>query len=215
MWAVGFWLWFRDDPAMHRGVNKAELTRIYAEEAPHPANPGPVPWGAIVTNRGIIVLGLIMILGAFFTYFFYTWFPKYLQEARGVDNQSAGWFASLVIGGSGTGMLIGGWLADRISRSPDPVRARRYLGLFSFTCAAGCLFAGVRCDDVFSLACFWSAAMCTMHFTLPNWWSAAIAQSGKHVGTLFGLMNGIGVIGAMASQGFVGIFADCAEGHAG
>jgi hypothetical protein len=35
-----------------------------------------------------------------------------------------------------------------------------------------------------------------------------IPQSGRHVGALFGLMNGIGVFGAMVSQGFVGVFVD-------
>jgi hypothetical protein len=47
-----------------------------------------------------------------------------------------------------------------------------------------------------------------MHITLPNWWSVAIPQCGRHVGALFGLMNGIGVIGAMASQWVVGVFTD-------
>ena len=47
-----------------------------------------------------------------------------------------------------------------------------------------------------------------MHVTLPNWWSCAIPQGGRHTATLFGLMNGLGVLGAMASQGFVGVFAD-------
>jgi MFS transporter, ACS family, glucarate transporter len=47
-----------------------------------------------------------------------------------------------------------------------------------------------------------------MHVTLPNWWSCAIPQAGKHTATIFGLMNGLGVLGAMASQGFVGVFAD-------
>jgi hypothetical protein len=47
-----------------------------------------------------------------------------------------------------------------------------------------------------------------MHITLPNWWSVAIPQCGRHVGALFGLMNGMGVFGAMASQFFVGAFAD-------
>ena len=51
-----------------------------------------------------------------------------------------------------------------------------------------------------------------MHVTLPNWWSAAIEQCGRHVGTLFGLMNGLGVVGALASQWFVGAFSRLAGG---
>jgi sugar phosphate permease len=209
-WAVGFWLWFRDDPAAHPGVNAAEVAVIRegAQTEPEKTDPGPVPWGEVLTNRGIIVLSCIMVLGAFFTYFFYTWFPAYLQDARGVDNQTAGWLASLVNGGSAVGMLVGGWLADRISRLRDPIPARRYLGLCSFFTAAGCLFAGIRCDDALSVALFFTAAFCVMHFTLPNWWSVVIPQSGRHVGTLFGLTNGIGVMGALASQGFVGWFTD-------
>ena len=209
VWAVGFWLWFRDDPAAHNSVNQEEVAIIRGGgKEPEKADPGSVPWGEVLTNRGIITLSLMMVLSAFFTYFFYTWFPTYLQDARNVTNAEAGNLASLVNGGSAVGMLIGGWLADRISKLTDPIRARRYLGLLSYLSAAGCMFAGIRCDDALSVTLFFTGAFCTMHFALPNWWSVVIPQSGKHVATLFGLMNGIGVMGALASQGFVGAFVD-------
>jgi hypothetical protein len=75
------------------------------------------------------------------------------------------------------------------------------------------MFVGIRCDNALSLTLFFSCAFCVMHFTLPNWWSVVIPQSGRHVATLFGLMNGIGVMGALASQGFVGIFVDWQNQH--
>jgi MFS family permease len=211
-WAIGFWFWFRDDPARHPGVNEAELAEIHCDEPPPPADPGPVPWRAVLTNRGIIVLAVIMILASFFTYFFYTWFPTYLGDGRGVGNVKAGWLTSLVIAGSAIGMLLGGWLSDRISRrSANPIRDRRYVSMAGFLIAAVCLFAGTRCDDAISLAVLWSASMCAMHIQLPNWWSAIIPQAGRHVATLFGLTNGIGVFGAMTSQGFAAWFADYQE----
>lgn len=211
-WATGFWLWFRDDPAAHPRVNAAELADIRAGAGAAAAHPGPVPWRAVLTNRGILVLGLIMIVGAFFTYFFYSWFPKYLSEARGIENVVVGRLASLVLSGSAAGVLAGGWVADRITRhSVDPTRTRRRFAVVCYLIAAGCLFAGVRCDEPLALALFFAGAIFAMHLTLPNWWSVAIPQCGKHVGALFGLMNGMGVIGAMASQGFVGRFADWQE----
>jgi MFS family permease len=211
-WAVGFWLWFRDDPVDHRGVNEAELAVIRGDSPPPPTDPGPVPWGAVFTNRGIIVLALVMILAAFFTYFFYSWFPTYLIEARGVGNVRAGWLNSLAIAGSGVGMLLGGWLADRISRrSADPVLDRRRLCLGAFLVAAACMFAGARCDDPVALAVLWSAAMCAMHVQLPNWWSVIIPQAGRHTATLFGLTNGLGVLGALASMLLVPMYADWQE----
>lgn len=209
-WAIGFWLWFRDDPAAHRGVNPAELAAIRAGAGSEPAeDPGPVPWGRVLANRGILVLSAIMVFGAFYTYFFYSWFQKYLHAARGVGNVEAGNLTSLVMAGSAVGMLVGGWLADRIPGwAADPVTARRRLGVGCYLVAAACLFLGVRCDDPLSLAALWGASFCAMHVTLPNWWSCAIPQAGRHTATLFGLMNGLGVLGAMASQGFVGVFAD-------
>jgi len=211
-WAAGFWLWFRDDPADHPRVTSAELAEIRGDAPPPASDPGPVPWGAVFTNWGIAVLGLIMILGAFYSYFFYTWFPAYLEEARGLSNVESGWLTTVVIAGSAVGMLVGGWLADRIpSWTDDPTRARRYLGVVCYLLAAGYLYAGVRCDDAWALAALWGASFCVMHVTLPNWWSVIIPQAGRHVGTVFGLANGVGVLGAMASQGFVGLYADWQE----
>jgi MFS family permease len=153
-----------------------------------------------------------MVLAAFFTYFFYTWFPTYLEEARKVDEITSGWLAALALAGSGVGMFIGGWLSDRITqKSSDPIRDRRRVSAAGFFIAAVCMFVGTRCESAVATSAFWSAAMCAMHIQLPNWWSAIIPQAGRHTATIFGLTNGIGVFGALASQGFVGIFADWQE----
>jgi MFS family permease len=115
-------------------------------------------------------------------------------------------------------MLAGGWLADAITtRSARPLATRRYLCAGCFLTAAVCLGAGVRCDDPMAVAVLWGVSFGAMHVTMPNWWSVVVPQCGRHVGTLSGLMNGVGVIGAMASQGFVGVYADWrgAAGYSG
>ena len=209
VWAVGFWLWFRDDPAEHPRVNPKELAVIREGRPPPAAGHPPVPWAAVFENRGILVLSLLMVLGAFYTYFFYSWFPKYLESARDIGNVEAGWLTSLGLAGSAIGVFAGGFVADRITdQAADPIRARRCLGLVCFWTAAVCMFIGVRCDDPLALAGLLAASMFAMHITLPNWWSVALPQCGRHVATLFGLMNGLGVFGAMASQYFVGAFSD-------
>lgn len=209
VWAVGFWWWFRDDPADHPGVNAGELSIIRAAGPPIPLQHRRIPWAAVFANRGILALSGVMICGSFYTYFFYTWFPKYLIAARGYDNLESGTIASMVQVGAATGMIVGGWLADRIPRwSADVVRLRRHLCAACYLNAAGCLYLGIHSDGGTALTVLCGASIGIMHVTLPNWWSVAIPQAGRHVGALFGLMNGVGVVGAMSSQYFAGAFAD-------
>lgn len=209
LWAAGWWLWFRNDPGEHAGVDAEELKDIRAGEPPPPSSPGPVPWGKVFTNRGILMLGATMVLASFFTYFFYSWFPKYLKDARAVTNETAGWLASLAIGGSLVGMLIGGWVSDQITKSfPDPVRVRKRVCSACFLVSAICMFIGTRCETALATSLLWGSAMLAMHIQLPNWWSTIIPQSGRHTATLFGLTNGVGVLGAATSQLFVGFFSE-------
>jgi len=210
VWALGFWWWFRDDPGMHPSVNAKELAHLRdGETSTAEVVHAPIPWKEALTNRGILTLCAIMILGAFYTYLIYVWFPKYLQNARGVDNIKAGYLTSLVIGGSALGMLLGGWLADRIPHwTGDAIRGRRYLAMGCYLFAAVFLFTGTRLDDPLMFSIAWGLSFFSMHITLPNWWLIAMPQCGAHVGSLSGLMNGIGFIGAMGSQWFVGFYTD-------
>jgi ACS family glucarate transporter-like MFS transporter len=209
LWASGFWLWYRDNPADHPSVNAEELAIIRANAPPPPADPGPIPWRRVFTNRGILFLSLIMILTSFNSYFYYTWFPKYLSSGRGLSNLDTGNLASFVQVGAAAGVLFGGWLADRIPRwFDDSIQARRVLGLGCYLVAAILLFAASRCDDSLAMAALCALSFGIMQITNPNWWSMIIPQAGRHVGALFGLANGLGGLGAMASMGFVGVFAD-------
>src|SRR5262249_29975266 len=211
-WAALFWLWFRDDPAIHPAVNPAELALLGgarpADEVKHPA----IPWALIALNRSIWTLALIMIFSAFNSYLYLTWFPKYLQEARRVPQVEAGWLASLVLAGAATGNLLGGVLDDLLRRFGMTHR-RRWLGAVAFSAAAALVALGLLFESPRAMAaCAALSSMATMCM-LPSWWSSAREVSGRHLGALFGLMNGIGGFGAMGSQFFFGAFADWRKDH--
>jgi MFS transporter, ACS family, glucarate transporter len=211
LWAVGFWWWFRDDPAEHPSVNAAEVELIRAGVGP-PRHAGPIPWAAVVRNPGIGLLGLAIVCSSFNSYLYYSWFSTYLQDGRKLPNIEAGWLSSLVLGGSAVGVLAGGVIADLLLRSGSVVWGRRLLGGSAYLVAAGCLFFAARTESPTTLAALAALSSLCVQLSLPTWWSAAIEQSGRHVGALFGLLNMMGTIGALASQGFVGAFADWRKG---
>jgi len=208
LWAVGFWSWFRDDPAEHARANAAEVAVIRAGAGEPPRHAGPIPWAAVIRNPGIWLLGLALVCSSFNSYLYYSWFSTYLQDGRRLENVDAGWLSSLVLAGSAAGVLAGGVIADRILRGRSVVRGRRLLGGFAYLVAAACLFLAVRTESPTALAALAALSSMCVQITLPTWWSAAIEQSGKHVGALFGLLNMMGTVGAMASQWFVGAYSD-------
>ncbi len=209
LWALAFWLWYRDDPAEHPGVNEQELKLIQAGAAAPSRAHGAVPWGLVFSNPSVWILAGIIVCSSFNSYFYFSWLNKYLVSARGVEKVWSGVLTSVVLGGSAIGTITGGWVADRILRtSVDADRTRRYLGASCFTLAALFLGLAMLCDSP-EASCVMAALSCLCAFLmLPTWWSCATKISGKHTGSLFGLMNMLGVFGAMCSQYFVGAYAD-------
>jgi nitrate/nitrite transporter NarK len=208
VWAAGFWWWFRDDPAAHPAVNPGELELIgRAGQGGHTHREG-IPWRAVVRNPSIWLLAAIMIFSAFNSYVYMSWFSTYLQKARDVNQVEAGWLSSLVLVGAAVGYLLGGFAADVIGWLRCDVRvARRCLGVGGYLLAAGFLALGLRCESPRAMALFAALSVLCATATLSTWWACVAEISGRHLGAIFGLVNGLGLFGAMGSQFFFGAFA--------
>ncbi|MGE3808115.1 MAG: MFS transporter, partial [Gemmataceae bacterium] len=84
LWAVVFYRWFRDDPAKHVAVNEAECRLIGAHASSELHEHPPVPWRLVLRSANIWLLGAVITCAAFTTYMFFSWYPTYLQDGRGV-----------------------------------------------------------------------------------------------------------------------------------
>lgn len=215
VWAAGFWWWFRDEPAQHPSVNDAEVAHI-GQHAGSGMVHAAIPWGLVVRNPSIWFLGAIMAFGSFNSYIYFSWFPKYLKAARGVDATEAGLMASMVLAFAATGTFVGGMLLDRVIRDGGLAR-RRLFGGCCYFCAAALLGMALLTDQPWLAAGFAALSCFSTQASQPLWWTSSIGISGRHVGALFGLMNSIGVFGAMSSQYLVGYLADTlgAQGYSG
>jgi MFS family permease len=209
LWAAFFWWWFRDDPAEHPNVNSAELKRIGSGRAGIVLRHEGIPWAAVSRNYSVWVLAAIMICGAFNQYFYYSWFPAYLRDARGIANVKTGWLASIPFVGTALGTFLGGFIAElTVRRAANRDRVFCTIGGVAYALGSGCLWYAVGRDDVNTFVLFAALSCLCLALTLPLWWSCAIHISGRHVGALFGLMNMLGGIGALSSQYLVGGFKD-------
>jgi MFS family permease len=237
-WAAAFYLWFRDDPAEHPAVNEGEQQLLasgrgaearkqcpelasnagQADAAsvgvsqinhrhldPHP----PVPWGQVLTSPNIWLMGTVMSCAAFVSYMYMSWYPKYLQAARGVSPIWAGWLASMVLAGGAIGCILGGFLSDwMVRRTGERCWSRRAIGIGSCTFAALAIVGSIYCDSPVAAALLTAFACLSAQVQIASWWAVVTEISGRHVGALFGLMNSLGVPGAVTSQLFLGLLAD-------
>jgi ACS family glucarate transporter-like MFS transporter len=225
-WAISFYLWFRDNPAEHSGTNLAERRLITAGRKPTESlhiqedtlaadlvgdeqAHGPIPWRDVFKCANIWLLGGAMMTMSAIYYMLISWYPKYLQAARGATPDQSSWLASLVLGMGAIGCLFGGWLTDWLVQKTGNRRwSRTGQAVVGAALASVCVLASVRVDSTLLSAVFVAFACLGVQLQLPAWWACATQISGKHLGALFGMMNMLGAFGAILSQIFFGSSAD-------
>jgi len=171
--AIGFvaafvWVWFMHEPRRHPKVSQAELDYIIAGGAlvdideseelrtkPHVSNEVVK---ALLTSRMLWCAYLGQYATVALSYFFITWFPIYLVQARHMDIMSAG-FATVAPSLFGfAGGISGGWISDvLIKRGWSVTFARKtpyIVGMF----AASSLVLAALSDSNFLIVALMSFA---------------------------------------------------------
>jgi MFS transporter, ACS family, glucarate transporter len=225
-WAMAFYLWFRDDPSDHSAVNESERRLIAEGNKPPTAaivmedslSPdvvvddkahGPIPWDRVFPCANIWLLSAAMATMSATYEIFSSWYPTYLQEARGASPDLSGRLASMVLGAGACGTFFGGWLTDWLVRKTgNPRWGRTAQAVFGSGFGALGILASLWTNSTVMASVFIAAAAFSVQLQLPAWWASATRVSGRHLGALFGLMNMMGGFGRLLSQLAVGKFAD-------
>lgn len=204
-WSVWFYLWFRDDPSDHHAVNSAELQLLSEGGARLPTTPAvqapdPIPWWIILSNPTLaLICAQQFFRGAGYT-FYSSWFTTFLREGRHVEGLAqAGMLTTLPILATAIGSLLGGWLSDTVlTRTGSRRLARQWLSAASqLACALIVLAAYPVQDPLLAVSIISAGAFCAA-IAGPISYTLTIDLGGRHVPTVFGLMNMWGNIGAFA-----------------
>jgi MFS transporter, ACS family, D-galactonate transporter len=169
-----FWALYRD-PHEHKSVGKAELDLIAAGGG-STEKPVPVPFtmaniGKLMRKRQIAGASIGQFCSNSTLVFFLTWFPSYLADERGMAFIKAGWVASLPYIAASVGVLLGGFVSDRIIRSTGNATLGRKLpivvGLMmcSTMVAANYVESNAVVIAIMSFA-FFGQGMCNLGWTL-------------------------------------------------
>jgi len=197
VWAVAFYSWFRDDPRTHPAVNEAELALMPShEESRIGGNP---PWSRILSSVSVWMLCLQYACLSYGWYFYVTWLPKYLQDARGTSVKMGALLASLPLLFGGIGSIVSAQIIPRLARSTGIVLARRIVAIVGFVGAAASIFTFLQISDPVRAMFLLGLAGFFNDFVMPACWAGCMDIGGRFSGTVSGSMNMVGNIGGALS----------------
>ena len=194
LWAIWFFWWFRDRPSDHKSVNTAEL-ELLKETQQNSAGHAQVPWAKLLRSHTVLLLWLQYFCFSYGWYFYITWLPTYLKEARGLELQKGALLAGLPLFMGGIGSMFSGWLAAwLIRRRCDVTKTRRRLAYVGYLGAAGMLLLSPYIADPVLAMIAMGLASFALDLALPGCWSTCMDVGGRYAGTLSGSINMAGNI---------------------
>lgn len=204
VWAVAWYLWFRDDPEQKRGVSASEREIIRKGAAP-PAERVAVPWKVLLTSVNLWAVTLMYFAFGYGVNFYFFWLPSYLVEVRGIQNFAP--YAALPFLLAAFADLFGGWTSDALVRRMGLRWGRRTVGLLALSSSVLFVLLSFASWDpmyaVVSLALGFAAA----DFMVPNCFAICLDIGKRFSGTVTGFMNTAAQIGGAIALTVIGYFA--------
>ncbi|MEY4199247.1 MAG: putative sulfoacetate transporter SauU [Verrucomicrobiota bacterium] len=211
VWAVAFHRWFRDKPSEHPSVNAAELALMDGAEINAPGH-GSMPWGKLLSSRTAWLLWLQYFCMSYGWYFYITWLPTYLREARSVSLEKSALLAGLPLFFGGVGCFVGGWLAKRLAETWNSVIwGRRVVACAGLVGAGGMLVVATRLGDPVWAMVALALASFSNDLAMACGWGACMDVGGRHAGALSGSMNMMGNLGGAVGPFVVGVILDAGK----
>lgn len=218
VWAFFFSRWYRDNPSLHPQVNAAENALIErgGGGASAGSDHGAIPWRAYLRSPTVWLLWAQYVCMCYGWWFYITWLPRYLREARGLDAHSmkGAALAMLPLFFGGIGSFFSGAMAARLAQWLGSVaRARRLATMVAFMGASAFLLVSVFTQNVvFAMIAMGCASFCN-DLALPHSWGACMDVGGKYAGTLSGSMNMMGNFGGSFAPIATGMILQATGGN--
>jgi MFS family permease len=205
VWAIGWYRWFRDDPAEHASVNAAERPNIESGRVAAASHKfDRAAWKQLLANRTVAALCFMYLTQSYGFNFYIYWLPTYLKNVRGFSGLQQGIMAGLPLTLSVLADLLGGITTDWLSRRYGLRVGRATVGGGSLAAAGLFMIGGTFVSNPVLAAVLISLAAASSNFLLGAAWGTCIDLGGRHSGVLSAAMNTSGQVGAFVSPLLVG-----------
>jgi len=182
-WVVFFLPWFRNDPAEHKSVNKAELTMLEESRSLVLHDHGKA-WYQLLLQRDIFFLGLQYFGFSYTWYFYVTWLPTWLQQARGLEPGTAAAYSMIPLALGGLGSIVSGFLPLSVPR--------KWVAIFGFSATAILISIIPNIPGVALPMVLMGLASFASDLTMPISWNTCVEIGKQYTATVSSTMNMLG-----------------------
>ncbi|QXI30628.1 MFS transporter [Pseudomonas vanderleydeniana] len=210
LWAIAWWRLATSTPQEHPEVSQEELALINADrETPvQVASDLPAtPVIEVIRQRAVLISGLSLFCYNYILYFFMTWFPSYLIDAKGVDLKSMSMVTALpwlvgTFGFIGGGLLID-WVFKRTGRR---LFSRKVVLVCCLLVAASCVGLTGQLESITGAVAVMTIAVGFLMLSAPAYWSMIQDAVPDHqVGTAGGFMHGLANLSGIVAPTVTGL----------
>ena len=199
LWAVIWYAWYRDRPALQPGITAEELSEIGGHAGSEPSAEATahvaVPWAKLFRSPQLWLIMAMYWCYVWGSMFYLTWFPTYLVKGRGLTEAEMGVYAALPFILGAVGNIIGGFMCDRLSRRFGLAQGRRLVGAGSLFISALFLVGVATTTGKVSGVVLLALGFGVMDCMLPAAWAMCLDIGGRHGGAVSGAMNTAGQAG--------------------
>jgi MFS transporter, ACS family, glucarate transporter len=199
VWAVWFFRWYRDNPRDITAINEEELQAIETGQRLALSH-GSVPWARFLASKQVWLLCLQYFCVGYGWYFYITWLPTYLHDARHLSLANGAILSTLPLFLGGCGSFACGMLYPVVNRwTGDVKKSRRLVASIGFSGAMAFIILSSKLEDPTWAMIAMGVASLSNDLVMPTSWAAAMDVGGKYAGTLSGTMNMMGNMGGVVS----------------
>jgi MFS family permease len=203
VWAVWFYRWYRDHPKDHPSVNEGELKII--GDTSQMVGSHHIPWAKFARSGSVWLLWLSYFCVSYGWYFYITWLPTYLREARNMPLNASFVLSGLPLFLGGIGCLVSGLLTPFLSRRwNSESKSRRVMSIAGVLGASAMLVYSTRIEDAFVAIFVIGLASFFNDLAMPPAWGACMDIGGKLAGMLAGSMNMMGNLAGFLAPIIIG-----------
>ncbi len=198
-WAVFWYWWFRDEPAEHPGVSRAELEYIAANRQRRGDDaraPEPLAVATLARSPEVWLVSAQYFASNFTFFFCLTWLFPHLKTTYNLTGVEAGLYSAAPLAFGAMGNWFSGWMVDRLYRRGRWVASRRVAAMIGFALAAVGVAGSVFADTPGASIVWFCLAIFGADMTLAPSWSFCIDIGKHHAGVVSGTMNMAGNFGS-------------------